>query len=116
LADTDAVAKRLALRQHEIKPPLGGVDVNRAGPILAYKAHHFAPGRAGAAEAEKGTAHDIAHVEALGSRVAGTGQQCHRCNQKSKPPSHLDPLKKNRFGRETGHNRCNFASHGRVSQ
>src|SRR6266436_598322 len=45
-ADTDPVAKRLALRQDEVKPPLGGVDVNGAGLILAYKAHHLAPGRA----------------------------------------------------------------------
>src|SRR6266478_8537513 len=45
-ADTDPVAKRLALRQDEVKPPLGGVDVDGAGLILAYKAHHLAPGRA----------------------------------------------------------------------
>src|SRR5258708_1334042 len=45
-ADTDAVAKSLALRQDEVKPPLGGVDVNGAGFILAYKAHHLAPSRA----------------------------------------------------------------------
>src|SRR6202158_1976642 len=52
-ADTDAVAKRLALRQDEIKPPLGGVYVNGAGPILAYKAHDLAPGRAGARSEER---------------------------------------------------------------
>src|SRR5258707_4673878 len=45
-ADTDAVAKRLALRQDEVKPPFGGVDVNGAGLILAYKAHYLAPNRA----------------------------------------------------------------------
>src|SRR5258706_1393466 len=45
-ADTDAVAKRLALRQDEVKPPFGGVDVNGAGLILAYKAHYLAPSRA----------------------------------------------------------------------
>src|SRR5258705_13142924 len=45
-ADTDAVAKRLALRQDEVKPPLGGVYENGAGLILAYKACHLAPSRA----------------------------------------------------------------------
>src|SRR6266403_4583716 len=45
-ADADAVAKRLALRQDEVKPPFGGVDVNGAGLILAYKAHYLAPSRA----------------------------------------------------------------------
>ncbi len=45
-ADTDAVAKRLALRQDEVKPPLGGVYENGAGLILAYKAYHLAPSRA----------------------------------------------------------------------
>src|SRR5947207_2919325 len=45
-ADTDAVAKRLALRQDEIKPPLGGVYVNGARLILADKAHYLAPARA----------------------------------------------------------------------
>src|SRR5712675_1369465 len=45
-ADADAVAKRLALRQDEVKPPLGGVYENRTGLILADKAHHLAPSRA----------------------------------------------------------------------
>src|SRR5438876_2233396 len=45
-ADTNAVAKRLALRQDEIKPPLGGVYVNGARLILADKAYHLAPSRA----------------------------------------------------------------------
>jgi hypothetical protein len=60
------------------------------------------------------TAHDIAHVEALGARVACTGQQYHRCKQQSKGTDHLRP-RKIRFDRETGHNWSDFASHGRAS-
>src|SRR6266446_8325145 len=45
-ADTDAVAKRLALRQDEVKPALGRVYVNGARLILADKADHLAPSRA----------------------------------------------------------------------
>src|SRR6266851_4426045 len=94
-ADTDAVAKRLAIGEHEVKPPLGGIDENGSGRIIAGKVHGLARNRARRADAEvRPAAHDIAHVEALGSRLPGAGQQCHRRKQQSKNTDHVRPRKK----------------------
>src|SRR3954447_15922153 len=91
-ADADAIAQRLAAGEHEIEPPLGRVYQDSAGRIVACEIHGLPRNRSGAADAEIGAAaHEIAHVEPLGLRVAGPDQH-HRCKQESMCPDHLRPL------------------------
>jgi len=120
-ADPDAVAKRLAIGENEIEPPLGGVDDNGSGRIIADKAHGLPRNRVrsdyaeigAAADAEIGAAADqIGPV--LGARGAGAGQQRHRRKQQSKNSHHLAPAK-NQLRRKTGHNWRDFASNEPVS-
>src|SRR6266404_842406 len=102
-ADTDAIAKRLAIGEHEVKPPLGGVDEDGPGRIITDKAHGLSRNRARSADAEIGAAADEigpVEAEALGSRLAGAGQQRHRRQQQSKNTDHLRPRKKSNSARD----------------
>ena len=97
-ADADAVAQRLAVRQHQVKPPLAGVDDDGAGRVIARIVDGAALDRAYAATAiaaEVGTAaHDVAQVETLGVCVAGRRQHRLRRNQNRQPPGHFLPREK----------------------
>src|SRR6516165_7213646 len=44
-ADADPVTQRLAIAEHQIKPPFGGIDVYGAGGKGAGRAHHLARNR-----------------------------------------------------------------------
>ena len=87
-ADADAVAQRLAVRQHQIKPPLGGVHHDGAGGVIAVEIHGRARDRARAAAEEIGTAaHDVAGIKTLGLGMAG-GQQGYGGEQGGKGAGH----------------------------
>jgi hypothetical protein len=97
-ADANAVPQRLAIGQHEVKPPLGGIYENGARRVSAFKSDGLPRDRAGGADAEIGAAaHDIAAVnaeETLGTRAVGAGQQCQHRKQQSKDPGHILPREK----------------------
>src|SRR5579862_2393679 len=64
--DPDAVAQRFSTAEHEIKPPLGGVDHDGAGRIAGGVHHGFARDGAGtAAEEIRAAAHDVAVIPEL---------------------------------------------------
>src|ERR1700730_14993412 len=102
-ADADAVARRLAVAEHEIEPPLGGVDEDSARGIITRKAHGRARDRARAAAAAKeirAAAHDVARVgaeKALGLRVTGARQQGQRRKQQGNKAGHYSSSRKNQL-------------------
>src|SRR6266436_5201176 len=97
-ADANAVPQRLAVGQHEVKPPLGGIYEYGTRRVSAFKSHRLPRNRAGGADAEIGAAaHDVAAVgaeETLSVRAVGARQQCQRRKQQSKGPGHILPREK----------------------
>src|SRR6185437_13696798 len=90
-ADADAVAQRLAVGQHQIKPPLGGVHHNGARRVVAVEIDGGARNRADAGHEIGAASHDIATVETLGLRQPGSDRQGERRHHKHKSPSHVVP-------------------------
>src|SRR5579871_3176832 len=99
-ADPDAVAQRLALSEHQIEPPLGGVDDDGAGRIAGGVHHGLARDRARAAAEEiRAAAHDVAVIPELGLSLA---RRCHQqhCNNCANNPHHCFPqLRRTLLGR-----------------
>ncbi|MBA7468299.1 hypothetical protein ES707_03542 [subsurface metagenome] len=115
-ADADAVAQRLAVREHQIQPALAGVHYDRAGGVVAVVHDGGAGNGIGAGPEEvRAAAHDVAAVELLGEGAARHGrQQCDGGNRRGKKPDHWSPQQEIDSMNATGHIRGDSASHGAV--
>src|SRR5262249_2715516 len=94
--DADAVAESRAARLHQIEPPLGGVEGERARRVIAGLVNAGARNGADADRAEATVASEeagpailLAEVKvALGLRLTRAGQQCRRGSQNDESSGH----------------------------